>query len=215
MISIEGQRRRSAPTPGCVCKRCASGHLLYFLLDGLRQLRDHWGQSVEQLQQIPRRRRLAHGANRNDSSCSRPASRHNRFLQRSPFTFSATDCNWFMIRVRALAPCDAGTCHSSCRRSRFSQFGTQIWRKVILQHQPAISAVHPGDPSSACAPASHGSPLHPRSTAHTATRRAVVSSNQRACPLCLHPHAHLDSLCRQITVELLRFLMTVLQSPLL
>ncbi len=46
-----------------------------------------------------RRRRLAHGANRNDSSCSRPGSRHSRFLQRRP-SLSATACNWFMIRVR-------------------------------------------------------------------------------------------------------------------
>src|SRR6266853_847781 len=33
-------------------------------------------------------------------------------------------------------------------------------------------------------------------------------------PARLHPHSHLPSLCRQITVELLRFL-AVLQSPLL
>src|SRR5208282_2284734 len=33
-------------------------------------------------------------------------------------------------------------------------------------------------------------------------------------PACLHPYAHLHSLCRQITVELLRFL-ALLQSPLL
>src|ERR1035437_2972197 len=33
-------------------------------------------------------------------------------------------------------------------------------------------------------------------------------------PARLHPYAHLHSLCRQITVELLRFL-AVLQSPLL
>src|SRR5713101_225732 len=31
------------------------------------------------------RRLFPHGANRNDSSCSRPASRHNFFLQRRPF----------------------------------------------------------------------------------------------------------------------------------
>jgi hypothetical protein len=67
--------------------------------------------------------RIAHGANANDSSCSRPACRQSRFLQRSP-SLRATACSWFMIRVRACTiRC---RCHSSCRRSRFSQLGTQI-----------------------------------------------------------------------------------------
>ena len=43
--------------------------------------------------------RKEHGANRNDSSCFRQAARHKPFLRRSP-SFSATACNWFMIRVR-------------------------------------------------------------------------------------------------------------------
>ncbi len=38
------------------------------------------------------RRRLAQGAHRNDSSCSRPCSRHNLFLQRKP-SFRATACS--------------------------------------------------------------------------------------------------------------------------
>jgi len=72
------------------------------------------------------RRWLAHGANRNASSCSRPASRHNLFLQRYP-SLSATACSWFLIRVRACTK--RCRCHSSCRRSRFSQLGTQICGK--------------------------------------------------------------------------------------
>src|SRR5450759_5096915 len=42
------------------------------------------------------------------------------------------------------------------------------------------SAAHPGDPSSACVPASCGSRRRPRSTAQTATRRAVVQTSERA-----------------------------------
>jgi hypothetical protein len=44
-----------------------------------------------------------------------------------------TDCNWFMIRVRACTiRC---RCHNHCRRSRFSQLGTQTWGKPVLQQQ--------------------------------------------------------------------------------
>src|SRR5713226_5464038 len=48
----------------------------------------------------------------------------------------------------------------------------------------AKSAAHLGDPSSACALASFGSPLRPPSTAQSATRRAVVrtSAHARARP---------------------------------
>jgi uncharacterized protein DUF5681 len=50
--------------------------------------------------------------------CFRPASRHSFFFERRP-SFSAAACNWFIIRVRACTiRC---RCHSSCRRSRFSQ----------------------------------------------------------------------------------------------
>ena len=64
------------------------------------------------------RRRFTHGARPNDSSCFRPASRHNFFLKRSP-SFSATACNWFMIRIRACTiRC---RCHSNCRRFPFSR----------------------------------------------------------------------------------------------
>ena len=69
------------------------------------------------------RRRLAHGANGNASSCCRPPARHNLFLQCS-HSFRATACSWFMIRVRACTK--RRRCHNSCRRSRFSQIGTQI-----------------------------------------------------------------------------------------
>jgi len=125
--------------------------LLHFLLDGFGQFGNR-GVSRSSNSSRSRRRRLAHGANANDSSCFRPASRQSRFLQRSP-SLSATACNWFMIRVRACTiRC---RCHSSCRRSRFSQLGTQI-RGNDLRSVVAESAVHPGDPSSACVLACFG-----------------------------------------------------------
>jgi hypothetical protein len=62
--------------------------------------------AVQQLQQIATGR-LAPGPNANDSNCSRPGSRHSRFLKRSPW-LSATACNWFMIRVHA---CTRGPPH--------------------------------------------------------------------------------------------------------
>jgi hypothetical protein len=63
---------------------------------------------------------------RNDSACCRPCLRHNLFLQRSP-SLSATACSRFVICVRACTiRC---RCHSSCRRSRISQLGTQIFGK--------------------------------------------------------------------------------------
>ncbi len=68
------------------------GTLLHFLLDGLRQLRDR-RDSVDPA--TPADRAVAGsptGLIGNDSSCSRPASRHNLFLQRSP-SLSATACN--------------------------------------------------------------------------------------------------------------------------
>jgi len=68
-----------------------------------------------------RERRLAHGASRIDSRCSRPCSHHSLSLQRSP-SFSATDCSWFMMRVRVCTM--RCPCHSGCRRSRFSQLGS-------------------------------------------------------------------------------------------
>src|ERR1019366_3078138 len=42
------------------------------------------------------------------------------------------------------------------------------------------SAAHLGDPSSACVPASCGSPLRPRSTTQTATRRATAQTSVHA-----------------------------------
>jgi hypothetical protein len=87
------------------------------------------------------RRRFARGANASDSSCSRPASRHSRFLQRSP-SLSATPCSWFMIRVRACTiRCRS---HSSCRRSRFSELGTQIRGKRSSRPSRAISTARLG-----------------------------------------------------------------------
>jgi hypothetical protein len=67
-----------------------------------------------------------------------PASRHSRFLQRSP-SFSATARNsWFMIRVCACTI--RGRCQSNCRRSRFSPLGTQIRGKRSSSNNRKISS---------------------------------------------------------------------------
>ena len=129
-----------------------------------------------------RRRRLAHGASRNDSSCCRPRSRHNLFLQRRP-SLSATACSWFMIRVRACTM--RCRCHSSCRRSRFSQLGTQICGKRSSSSKRRISCA--SWRSVFCLRTrlvriSAASPIR-NSNCNSATSR----SNQRACPLASIP----------------------------
>src|SRR5208282_428061 len=123
-----------------------------------------------------RRRRLAHGDKRNDSSCSRPASRHKRFLQRSP-SLSATACNWFMIRVRACTM--RCRCHSSCRRSRFLPTRYPDLLESDLRAASAGSVARPADRSSACVHAWYESRLRPRSTTRTATRPATVRTSGR------------------------------------
>ncbi len=88
-----------------------------------------------------------------------------------------TDCNSFMIRVRACTiRC---RCHNHCRRSRFSQLGTQTWGNRFSSSKRRISCVS-ADPSSVCALASSGSQSRLRSTARTPTRRAAVQTNERA-----------------------------------
>jgi hypothetical protein len=69
----------SAPTPGCVCKHCASGRFstscsMACVSSAIV------GVSRSSNSSRSRRRRLAHGAKVNDSSCSRPASLHQPFL---------------------------------------------------------------------------------------------------------------------------------------
>ena len=76
----------------------------------------------------------------------------------------------------------------------------------------AESIAHPGDPSSACVPASSGSRPHPRSTTRTAAPTAIARTNERA-----HSPPSPRALCAlrsEIAVERLCFL-TVLQSPFL
>ncbi len=129
-----------------------------------------------------RRRRLVHGANRNDSNCSRPPARHNLFLQRSP-SFSATACSWFIIRVRACTM--RWRCHSSWRRSRFSQLGTQIGGSRPSATSPEY-AVHLVDPFFVCGRRlrriSDASPTRSSNFSSASSR-----SNQRACPLASIP----------------------------
>src|ERR1022692_4730194 len=71
----------NAPTPGCVCSRRASGH--FSASCSIACVNSAIvGVSRSSNSSRSRRRRLAHGANANDSSCFRPLSRHSRFLQR-------------------------------------------------------------------------------------------------------------------------------------
>src|SRR6266852_8347013 len=207
MISTKANAVRG-PTPGCVCKRRAAEHFPTSSSIACVSLAIV-GFSRSSNSSRSRRRCLAHGANRIASSCSRPASRHNLFFERSP-SFRATACSWFMIRVRACTiRC---RCHSSCRRSRFSQLGTQIcgkssfiinrsiscasWRSVFCLRNPLRTDL-------GCVP-------DPQLTLQFCEQPFKPAR----MPARLHPHSHLPSLCRQITVELLRFL-AVLQSPLL
>src|SRR5215467_16169335 len=84
----------SAPTPGWVIRRWASGHFsascsIAWLNSSIVGFNPSSNSSRS------RRRRLAHGPNWNDSSCCRPLPRHNLFLQCNP-SFRATACSWFM-----------------------------------------------------------------------------------------------------------------------
>ena len=72
-------RRQSTYALGASLERRSWGTFLRFLLDRLRQLGNRRVDTVQHLQQIPRRR-LAPGADDKDSSCLRSASRHSRFL---------------------------------------------------------------------------------------------------------------------------------------
>ena len=180
MISTKASAVRE-PTPGCVRNRCASGH--FSASCSIAALSSAIvGFSRSSNSSKSRRRRLAHRANRNDSSCPRPSSRHNLFLQRRP-SLSATACNWFIRRVRACTiRC---RCHSSCRRSRFSQLATQIrgkrssssnrssscasWRSVFCLRTRLVRI-------------SAASPIHNSNCSSASSR-----SNQRACPLASIP----------------------------
>jgi hypothetical protein len=99
MINPKSQCAQRTP-PGWLIKRYAAGHFstsctwLSSAIIGFRRSSN------------PRRfcgRRLAPGANRNDSSCSRPCSRHNPFLQRKP-SFRATACNFLQLLVEDRFP---------------------------------------------------------------------------------------------------------------
>jgi len=180
MISTEGQRGQRTH-PGMGHQPLCFGALLHFLLDRLRQLSDRRGHRSSKLSRS-RRRRLAHGANRNDSSCFRPASRHKRFLQRGP-SLSATTCNWFMIRVRACTiRCPGATAvaadpdsPSSLPRSAESDLRATI----------SESAEHPGDRSSACAPAGFDLGCVPDPQLKLQFRKQ--SFKPARMPACLHP----------------------------
>ena len=111
------------------------GILLDFLPNGLAQFGDRGVESIQQLQKIASSPACPR-CQLECSSCFRPFSRHNRFLQRKP-SLRAAACSWFMIRVRACTiRCP---CHNSCRRSRFSQIGTQIRGKRSSSSKRKIS----------------------------------------------------------------------------
>src|SRR5215472_1860902 len=171
----------NAPTPGCVISRCAEGHCSASCsMAWLNSAIVGFSRSSNSNRSC--RRRSAHGANRNASSCCRPRSRHNFFLHSRP-SFSATACSGFMTRVRACTiRC---RCHNSCRRSRFSQLGTQIGGKSSFSNKPRIC----------CASCRSVFCLRPRLRRISAASPILNSnfnsassrSNQRACPLASIP----------------------------
>src|SRR5580692_2412689 len=186
----------SAPTPGCVRKRRASGHFstscsiacVSSLMVGFNRSSSCSRSS---------RRRLAQGANRKASNCCRPFSRHSFFLQRKP-SFRATACSWFMMRVRACTiRC---RCHSSCRRSRFSPLGTQILGKRFSISNCRICCASCRSVfclRSRFLAISVASPIH-----NSKFTSARSRSNQRACPLASHSHSYLLALGCEVTIKL-------------
>ena len=103
-------------------------------------------------------------------------------------------------------------CHSSCRRSRFSQFGTQICGKSIFHHQSQnqlrILAIR------LLLAYSLGTDLGGVADPQLEVQLRQQPLKPARMPTGFHPHAHLHSLGREIAVELLRFL-AVLQSSFL
>ena len=179
----------SAPTPGCVMQAPRHGTLLYFLLDGSRQLGDR---SASVGRATPADRAAAGSPTELTGTIPvalRPASRHNLFLQRSP-SFSATACSWFMIRVRACTM--RCRCHSSCRRSRFSQLGTQICGKssfsINRSNQLRILAIrlllaHPLRADLRCIPNPQLKLQLPRAIVQTSARVRWPPSPHAPCSL--------------------------------
>ena len=103
-------------------------------------------------------------------------------------------------------------CHNSCRRSRFSQLGTQICRKRSSSINRRISCA--SWRSVFCLPTrfvriSAASPIH-NSNCNSESSR----SNQRACPLASIPTRTFIPCAARSRVELLRFL-AMLQMPFL
>src|SRR5207302_304328 len=107
-----------------------------------------------------------------------------------------------MMRVRTCTM--RCRCHNSCRRSRFSQLGTQICGKSSFNMSLRISCA--SCRSVFCLRTrllwiSAASPIH-NSNCNSASSR----SNQRACPTGFHPNPHFFSAHLELAVELLRFL---------
>src|SRR5215469_7407229 len=196
MISTKANAVR-APTPGCVIRRRACGDFsasrsiacVSLAIVGFRRSSNSSKSS---------RRRLAQGASRNVSNCSRPCSLHSFFLQRSP-SFRATACNWFIIRVRACTM--RCRCHSSCRISRFSQLGTQICGKSSLSSRLnvlCILAIRLRFASSLSS--DHSRIPHPQLDIQFLQEPLEPAR----MPTGFHAHAHLFSLAREVAIKLFR-----------
>ena len=154
--------------------------LLHFLLDRLTSVAWIVGFSRSSNSSRSCRRRLAHGANQNDSSCSRPFSRHNLFLHRTP-SFRATACSWFMMRVRACTM--RGRCPAVAADRDFLTRYPDLWKSSFSMNLE--DAVDPGDLSSACVRASWRSRWRPRSTAQLELEEQ--SFKPARCPLASIP----------------------------
>src|SRR6202047_3550362 len=115
-----------------------------------------------------------------------------------------------MIRVRACTiRC---RCHSRCRRSRFSQLGTQICRKRSSSSNRRIHCA--SWRSVFCLPTrfvriSAASPIH-----SSKCNSESKSFEPARLSTGFHPHTYPHSLGREIAIKLFRFL-AVLQSPFL
>ena len=172
----------------------------------LRQFRDRWIQSVQYLQQIA-------------SSPARPRGQRERLQllpsRLPPQPLLAAQAFVERHRLQLVHDPRARLHHPVPVPQQLPQIPIlparhPDLRKVDLPSSIAESAAHPGDPSSVCVLAWCGSRRRPRSTTRSSAPPAIV---QTSAPAHWLPSPHAPSaLCREIAIELLRFL-AVLQSP--
>src|SRR5215469_17195854 len=177
------------PTPGWVLSRCATGYLstscsIFSVNSAIV------GLSPSSSSNRSSRRRLAHGARENPSSCFRPLSPHGLFLQRSP-SLRATACNWFMMRVRI---CTMGAGATATAAHLDSPRSAPRSAENDLRPATAEYAERPRDRSSSCVPTSLGFRRRRQSITPPSTPPASAQTSVRAHWL---PFPHAASHCRR------------------